>query len=83
MTPGQKIEVPFLFYVKGGECKSNLDMPTSAEGFFGWLSAASVIRRQDRHKNRDVEAALAALREFTEGLSSKEEIREKDLLSFI
>jgi hypothetical protein len=83
MNNAPKTEVPFLFYVKQGKCKSNSEMPNSGEAFRGWLSAASVIRNQERHNKNDVQASLVALRNFVKQLTDNQEIKEKDLLSYL
>jgi hypothetical protein len=75
--------IPFLYYVKNGECKPNNKMPLSGEQFWGWLTASHVIRNQSMHKSSDIEACLAALREFVDSLETNQEISEKDLLNHI
>jgi hypothetical protein len=75
--------LPFLYYVNNGVCKSNKEMPASSEQFTGWLTASHVIRNQDQHSKKDVEACLVALRKFMSNLLDSEEINQKDLPDYI
>ena len=78
-----KEEISFLYYTNYGKCLSNSEMPASTGAFKGWLSAASVIRNQDRHSMADVNASKNALSEFLDSLKGDETIKEKDLIQYV
>ena len=75
--------VPFLFYANQGICKSNREMPDATEQFAGWFTASHVIRNQEMHSKRDIEACLDALRYFLSRLADSQEINQKDLLEYV
>ena len=83
MNDQNKQEIPFLFYVKSGICKSNADMPPSGESFKGWLSSANVIRKSNNHSKENVSASIKALKIFLSELKDNQVIKERDLLKYI
>lgn len=83
MNNASKKKVPFLYYVRDGECKSNAEMPLSGQEFVGWLSASHILRNQASHHKDDVKASLAGLSKFMKSLKANEQIKQNDLLQFV
>jgi hypothetical protein len=76
-------EVPFLFYVKEGECISNKEILKLGASLKGWLCCAGVLRNAYRHDTSNIKASLYALKDFVTGLKPDEKIQETDLLKFL
>ena len=82
--PITKKSIPFLHYVKDGECLSNEVMEFIKADFDGYLSASHVLRNPLIHTTEDKKACLLALVDFVLKLDhEKEEIQQGDLLEYI